>query len=433
MLIGLNLFPNEPSSYHLISTNYDTFTWKAPEDGYFQIEVFGASGNGGDAIQAISMSTGYAAVTGGGGGGGAYSCSRIKMLAGETIVIDGSLAIGGTVTVNLNSSLETYPAMIVVSGKDGTDASQENAYRDGKVGVGGAGGTASNGNYKNINGGIGGDGQYFEDFANKAIHIDGGVGGTAAHEDGNVGGVGGGCDYKYSMFSSTLTPFSGASGNQAFVKIYRGDTNKTSSYFPDAPTEYVVYERITSSQTWVVPETGWYQIELQGASGSGGHTTSYESGGGAEIDGVQTPVETYYRTGGGGGGGGCAISRVQLYAGDTIDLSFASLTTAIINSAFASYRDMEVTSGRSGSSPDGGAGGVGSGGNYANYTGGTGQNGANRIAEGGSGDPADGGAAGYGEGNVGGKGSGFYDLGDNSSSPTSGKAGFAIIYSGNTN
>ena len=66
-------FPKEPASYEIISTYTAEGTFVAPETGYFQIEVFGASGKGGAGksyCKVVQYEPIDYAASGGGGGGG---------------------------------------------------------------------------------------------------------------------------------------------------------------------------------------------------------------------------------------------------------------------------------------------------------------------------------------------------------------------------
>ena len=213
------------------------------------------------------------------------------------------------------------------------------------------------------------------------------------------------------------------------------------SLFPSNPSSYNLIGTYTSSGSFTAPSTGWFQIELQGASGYGGR-------GGAH--------STYIGLGGGGGGGGCAISRVKMNKGDTVSYSLgaansktstaatvAGNSTATINSSFNEYdHTLTVTGANNGVNAstvqlgEGGAGGVGSGGNYANYTGGTGDTPPKYSFD----DYVDtnisgvnGGNAGYSGGNVGGKGSGWDGKRYNHTSAGAGANAFIKIYAGNTN
>ena len=195
---------SSPTSYNLISTYTSSQTWTAPEDGYFQIEVFGASGNGGAAITASD----YGKRGGGGGGGGGYANSRIKMKKGETIVLTVG-GVGSTTKATINSSLESYASPQVTSGSNGGSGS------DSSGGIGGAGGVASGGNYSNTNGNKGSDGAN----GNALQGATGGAGGTGVNGAPN-GGTG--ASIKGVIGGSTVAAGSGSAG---FFKIYRSDIN----------------------------------------------------------------------------------------------------------------------------------------------------------------------------------------------------------------
>lgn len=195
-------FPAEPSSYNLIGTYSSSQTFTAPNDGWYQIELQGPSGNGGAANKDA-----FSCYTGGGGGGGGCTISRVKLNKGDTIVYTHA-AVGGTCKVVINSSIETYGAMQVTSGTNGGDG-DATSY---SAGTGGAGGTATGGqeNHNGINGSAGSDGSIGSSYS-------GGAGGAAGYTGGNVGGNGGGWN-SGKVIAATA-------GKAAFVKIYRGDTN----------------------------------------------------------------------------------------------------------------------------------------------------------------------------------------------------------------
>lgn len=186
-------FPSqEPTAYSLIGTYTSSGEFIAPESGYFQIEVFGASGRGGQYYFSRNMMW-----CGGGGGGGGYACSRIKLTKGDKIIFSPG-SVGATSYAEIDSSMEAYSKMNVTSGKNGGNGSFGNG------GAGGAGGIASGGNYKNANGGKGGNGNM--GGANP------GAGGAAGYSGGNAGGKGAGA-------------LANEAGKAGFIKIYRGNTN----------------------------------------------------------------------------------------------------------------------------------------------------------------------------------------------------------------
>ena len=180
LLLSLTLFPSEPENYQLIKKYTSSGIFEAPEDGWFKIELFGASGNGGSSGLFIGSrvvgdsTTGesyeeevYYHTGGGGGGGGGCAVSEIRLKKGEKI----TLTIGETGSVSkaaIASSMEDYPAMNVVSGGNGGK---------GSVGAGGGGGYGAAGGSGGSYGGGGGGGW-------------GGRGGTAYVGGGGGGGYG---------------------------------------------------------------------------------------------------------------------------------------------------------------------------------------------------------------------------------------------------
>jgi hypothetical protein len=181
---SLFFFPEEPSSYEQIVLITSSQTWEVPENGYFQIEVFGASGNGGNGVGHEPLHVWLA--SGGGGGGGGYSCSRVKLKKGETVELTVG-SVGATSYAKINSSVETYNTISVTSGANGGNATiAGNGLYDYHPGGGGAGGIATGGNYANKNGGYGGTGYRDEEYDCR-----GGDGGAAGYTGGRVGGVGG--------------------------------------------------------------------------------------------------------------------------------------------------------------------------------------------------------------------------------------------------
>lgn len=222
----ITFFPADPTEYSLIKTYTASNTWTAPEDGHFQVEVYGASGKGGGTYVKSVTCCG-----GGGGGGGGYSCSRVKMKAGDTVTfITG--AVGAVSSATINSSLESYSVLTVTSGATGGTPTSNTAG-----GAGGSGGIASGGNYSNINGGTGGTGEN-DYILGTGQTVAGGAGGSAGYTGGNAGGKG---ESLMGNYDAVPTPQGDAgAGKVGFVKIYRGNTNVTDS--GGTPTSYVLYE-----------------------------------------------------------------------------------------------------------------------------------------------------------------------------------------------
>lgn len=223
-----NAFPAEPSSYNLIGTYSSSQTFTAPEDGWYQIELFGRSGAGGKGAYYTGATLSMSAAGGGGGGGGAYCCSnKIKLNKGDTITI----VISTTCTVTITASTgESYSVMTCTTGANG-GAGSATGSSSATGGSGGSGGSASGGNYANESGGTGSRGKTDTmrgTLSNGQFGVSGsgGTGGSAGYTGGNTGGAGGkGEVYGSSSENLTKTAQSGGSAKAGFCKIYRGDTN----------------------------------------------------------------------------------------------------------------------------------------------------------------------------------------------------------------
>lgn len=215
-------FPKKPTDYEIINTYTSSATFTAPENGYFQIEVFGASGKGGknydDNMPGIDYEIYFH--SGGGGGGGGYAASRIKLKKGDTVVLSPG-GVGVASYARISSSIEEYSPLNVTSGANGGDA-QLRGRDEPSYGYGGAGGVASGGNYLNKNGGNGGNGNTFlaGDFGD-GYEVSGsragGVGGAPGHVDGNAGGKGQDGD------NNTAIGY----GKAGFIKVWMGIRIKT--------------------------------------------------------------------------------------------------------------------------------------------------------------------------------------------------------------
>lgn len=206
---SVSLFPEEPTSYNLLETVTASKTWTAPADGWYQIDVHGASGKGGNGATGKSPwnTSEYGVGGGGGGGGSGYGSSVVKLNKGDTLeIVAGS--VGSSTSVKINSSHETYSTISVTSGGNGGNAAV------GYAGSGGTGGTASGGDV-NINGGSGGKGTY--NSGKSVSDAYGGSGGNPAHSDGNTGGKGGN--------ASKNSSYSGSAGKTGKINIFAGNTN----------------------------------------------------------------------------------------------------------------------------------------------------------------------------------------------------------------
>ena len=265
-------FPEAPTAYDLISRYTASQTWTAPEDGYYQIEVFGASGNGG-ATNFLASSGGAGIATGGGGGGGGIAVSRIKMKKGDTIVINCG-AVGETTIATINSSIESYSVLQVTSGTNGTDGVVTSALYSATAGTGGAGGVASGGNDSNVNGNLGGNGNAKTKCKTAGEVFAGGIGGTSAISGGNVGGTAQMVTVTKKWMSGISSYYyegeisGGTSGSAGFIKIYRGNTNEVgiSSILGNNSWKNIVKiaKEGKSAEYWSVGDTK--SIEINGTA-----------------------------------------------------------------------------------------------------------------------------------------------------------------------
>lgn len=247
-------FPAQPSSYSLINTYTSSKAFTAPEDGWYQVELFGRSGEGGWSYincgdgEGNWKITGYTALSdwitgavagGGAGGGGAYCCSTdIKLNKGDKIAVTLSNLSGTDKKsyVKITSSAgKTYSDMVCMSGGDGGDGYAPNNSAVGLTGgSGGAGGVASGGNYMNKNGGAGATGAIDSAFRlDKEDILAPANGGVAGYTGGNVGGQGVGAkNIWFTDFSppqyALCTDYTSYDSKKGFCKIYRGNTNITS-------------------------------------------------------------------------------------------------------------------------------------------------------------------------------------------------------------
>lgn len=213
-------FPaNPPTAYELIDT-YGATTFTAPEPGYYKIELYGASGNGGTAWHSAELDSDteeywIRRVSGSGGGSGGLAISYVKLNVGDTIVTT-AFGVGSTAAVYINSTIEVYSNMLVSSGGNAKNCTSYTTV------AAGAGGIASGGD-ENYNGNSGAIGNRSAGWYPGPQTIKGGAGGAAVKPGCNVGGAGG--DFVMSSWNTFINKAPG-SGSPAFMKIYRGNTNR---------------------------------------------------------------------------------------------------------------------------------------------------------------------------------------------------------------
>lgn len=214
-------FPSEPDSYELIDTYTSAQTWAAPEDGWFKIELFGASGSGGNGVySSYEDSDGYyftEATSGYSGAGGGYSLSEgVKMNKGD--IIQCEINSAGTMTLNVRSSVDGVEiiTMICTKGGDGQTAYvNDTGYHYDSYDVA-VGGSASGGKTLNE---PGKNGARAESTGERTKTVGPVAGGAAGHPDGNAGGASGTANYSSSRKTN------GEARKPAFFRISRGNTN----------------------------------------------------------------------------------------------------------------------------------------------------------------------------------------------------------------
>ena len=184
-------FPEKPTEYTMIEDRVDSGEFIAPEDGWYQLDACGASGNGTigfkwDLDRKVSSG-------GAGGSGGISRKSLIKLNKGEKI----SFTISGNVSI----------PQFGINVTQGSSAPYQSSG-------GGTKGTASGGDI-NIDGNNGGGGI----SASWGQSTSPSGGGTTSNEWGLTvrGGNGG-----YWNFTQLMPP---TNGTAAFIRFYRGNTN----------------------------------------------------------------------------------------------------------------------------------------------------------------------------------------------------------------
>lgn len=204
-------FPADPTSYSLIGTYTTSQTWTAPENGYFMIEIHGASGNGGASSKVSGDGGAYYFSTGSGGGGSGYACSVVRLKGGDTVeIVCGAVGSVSQAVVTSSYAVEDSHTMKVTSGGNGS-----NSGGNQKTVPGGAGGVGSGGNVESGTGATGSKNEY--STLSTSWNRTGAAGGNPYKSDGNVGGAGG------NVVNGTTR--SGGAGKSGFIKISRGNTN----------------------------------------------------------------------------------------------------------------------------------------------------------------------------------------------------------------
>lgn len=210
------VLPELPSSYYEIERVTGPKTWVAPETGWFKFVLVGASGSGGDGDYYIdtykpAFSSG---ASGGSGGSGGICISKHGILKGESISINFQ-----------NGGISILPLDLkVTSGENGTNGNALSAT-SAKAGVGGTEGTASGGNILNQSGQRGNNGS--TRFARNSFESFNAWGGNSVSTtvDGETTKSGSGGWATKSTEQFGFSKSKGNSGTNAYVIIYRGNTN----------------------------------------------------------------------------------------------------------------------------------------------------------------------------------------------------------------
>lgn len=134
--------------------------------------------------------------------------------------------------------------------------------------------------------------------------------------------------------------------------------------FPEEPTEYTALTEFTSSNSYVIPEMGWFRIDVFGKCGNGSSSTWYSSGGACN--------------GPSGGQGGYARSELGLNKNDVVNIDINSsgdvTVTVKEETIIANHGENGQHVSSSIGTYLGGSGGDSSGGNIYSNTGASGTN-----------------------------------------------------------
>ena len=235
---GEGVMPDKPSSiddYTLIETYLTNGNFTALQTGWYKIEVFGASGNGGSPtlFEINNNDDGTVDVIyyrAAGGGGGAYACDQVMLNAGDKLIITTGTP-GNNTSVVFNATVEGQECkdIVAISGGNGTGGTYADTRSNG---IGGAGGTVTGGTINAIlksgNAGETANGytQSFTTYENvdsgERLGMDACVGGASGIENGNKGGNGANIDYLVPE-DNTYIEIPYQNGKNGYVKIYLGN------------------------------------------------------------------------------------------------------------------------------------------------------------------------------------------------------------------
>lgn len=201
--------------------------------------------------------------------------------------------------------------------------------------------------------------------------------------------------------------------------------------FPAEPTSWIEIETLSDSESWVVPENGWFKFVCAAKCGNGGRSAVKWDGGYPD---AIPPHEYWGNSGAAGGGGGYSETKVSKFKDKIIEVAFSNGAIYCLG--------VSVTAGGNGtdnpnlSNRPGGAGGMAIGGNITNINGEAGAPGVNGNHHIGSSSgismaATQGGLR--GDGQRGGNGAGITNGNHNSPAAGVGAAAYVKIYRGNTN
>ena len=235
-----NVMPSKPSSiddYTWIETYLTDGDFTALQTGWYKIEVFGASGNGGSpTLFSISNNddetVGVTYYRAAGGGGGAYACDQVMLNAGDKLTITTGTP-GNNTSVVFNATVEGQECkdIVAISGGNGTGGINDNNIKSN--GVGGAGGTVNGGTINAIlKSGNAGEtaGGYTGSLtthpnvdSSDRLAMDACKGGASGIESGNKGGNGAGIKLLIPDEADAYTEIPYQNGKNGYVKIYLGN------------------------------------------------------------------------------------------------------------------------------------------------------------------------------------------------------------------
>lgn len=219
-------FPEEPTEYTMIEDRADSGEFIAPEDGWYQLDACGQSGDGADAFYIANPQSANKFYGGHGGNSGSIARkSKIKLNKGDKIAfsIDNE---GGEYYNQGNVHVPNFDILALGMVKQNKSFNSQKAIAtggdiniNGELGTQGVGGTTDS--QANLHGSLGGETE--NDFG---LILKGGKGGKWE------GGVG----------------YPGEKETKAFIRFYRGNTNTPSP--SQASTLSLIPKNNSVEATW---------------------------------------------------------------------------------------------------------------------------------------------------------------------------------------